>query len=65
MVDTARAGFPSEMFAAANGGEMGALGDTAEHLIESATRYVQEQPVKAVFWALGIGFVLGWRLKPW
>jgi hypothetical protein len=65
MVDTARSGFPSEMYWAAHEGGSGPLGEVAERMVESATRYIQEQPVKAALWALGIGFVLGWRLKPW
>ena len=65
MVDTARTGFPTEMVWAAHGEEPGSLGQMAEQALERATRYVHEQPVHAALWALGIGFVLGWRLKPW
>ncbi len=28
-------------------------------------QYAQENPETVVLWALGIGFVLGWKLKPW
>lgn len=27
--------------------------------------YVTQQPEKAALICLGIGFILGWRLKPW
>ena len=27
--------------------------------------YVQHQPEKAALICLGLGFVLGWKLKPW
>ena len=27
--------------------------------------YARERPEVCALWALGIGFVLGWRLKPW
>lgn len=27
--------------------------------------YVQQQPEKAALICLGIGFLLGWKLKPW
>jgi hypothetical protein len=27
--------------------------------------YVQQQPEKAALICLGIGFILGWKLKPW
>lgn len=33
----------------------------ADHLKE----YVRENPGTAALWCFGIGFVLGWRLKPW
>lgn len=28
-------------------------------------RYVQQQPETAALICLGIGFLLGWKLKPW
>jgi hypothetical protein len=27
--------------------------------------YAKEHPEVLVLWAFGIGFVLGWKLKPW
>ena len=27
--------------------------------------YAREKPEVAACWCLGIGFVLGWKLKPW
>jgi hypothetical protein len=27
--------------------------------------YAQEKPEMAALWCFGIGFVLGWKLKPW
>ncbi len=27
--------------------------------------YAREQPEIAALWCVGIGFVLGWKLKPW
>jgi ElaB/YqjD/DUF883 family membrane-anchored ribosome-binding protein len=65
MVDTARAGFPSEMVRAAHPDESGQLERMAEDVVDSISRYAHEQPVHALLWAVGIGFVLGWRLKPW
>jgi ElaB/YqjD/DUF883 family membrane-anchored ribosome-binding protein len=53
------------MYQAAYPSESGTLGQAAERVVESATRFVHEQPVTAALWALAIGFVLGWRLKPW
>ncbi|TWU27677.1 hypothetical protein [Bythopirellula polymerisocia] len=34
-------------------------------LIEYAKTYAREKPEVAALWCLGIGFVLGWKLKPW
>jgi hypothetical protein len=27
--------------------------------------YVQQEPEKAALICIGIGFILGWKLKPW
>lgn len=35
--------------------------DLASHLME----YAEENPTSCAMWCFGIGFVLGWRLKPW
>lgn len=34
------------------------LGD---HLLE----FARENPAAAALWCFGIGFIVGWRLKPW
>jgi ElaB/YqjD/DUF883 family membrane-anchored ribosome-binding protein len=34
-------------------------------LVEHAREYIRENPESAALWALGIGFVLGWKLKIW
>lgn len=36
-----------------------------DDLICYARDYAREQPEMAALWCLGIGFVLGWKLKPW
>ncbi len=47
------------------------LGETdwAETGVRSLTDLIQEyarnNPLTFGLWALGIGFVLGWKLKPW
>lgn len=28
-------------------------------------QYAREKPEVVALWCLGIGFVLGWKLKPW
>ncbi len=32
---------------------------------EFMTAYARENPGTVALWCLGIGFVLGWKLKPW
>lgn len=34
-------------------------------VIEYLTDYAREKPGTAALWCLGVGFVLGWKLKPW
>ncbi len=35
--------------------------DMFHYLIE----YARERPEQAALWCFGIGFILGWKLKPW
>ncbi|HEY1068844.1 MAG TPA: hypothetical protein VGE52_22175 [Pirellulales bacterium] len=37
------------------------LNDAVTYLRE----YAQEKPETLALWCFGIGFVLGWKLKPW
>ena len=37
-------------------------GDAAVELFK---RYARERPEVVALWAFGVGFVLGWKLKPW
>jgi len=34
-------------------------------MIEYLREYARENPESAALWCLGIGFVLGWKLKIW
>jgi hypothetical protein len=65
MIDTARTDFPADMRRAADRPEMGTFESMTADVIDSLRRYIREKPESAALWALGIGFVLGWRLKPW
>jgi hypothetical protein len=35
------------------------------NLVCHCKKYAAENPASAALWCLGIGFVLGWKLKPW
>jgi hypothetical protein len=37
----------------------------AESAARSLREYAREHPEAAALWCLAIGFVLGWRMKPW
>jgi hypothetical protein len=34
-------------------------------VLHAAQNYARENPESAALWCFGIGFVLGWKLKPW
>lgn len=36
-----------------------------EDVIEYAKHYAREKPESAALICIGLGFVLGWKLKPW
>ena len=38
---------------------------TVRSVVESVEDFAREKPLSFAAWALGIGFVLGWKLKPW
>lgn len=47
--------------AAARTPARGAGNDLMNYLRE----YARENPEATALWCLGVGFVLGWKLKPW
>ena len=56
---------------AAIGGEWGQQYGHGQQLspgqaaLEFFQDYARERPEVVAMWAFGIGFVLGWKLKPW
>ncbi len=65
MIDTLRSDFPADMARAADFPQMGTLDHFAGEALDRVKSYAREKPVEFGLWALGIGFVLGWKLKPW
>ena len=41
------------------------LSETANDAIECFQHYAKERPDVVAICCLGVGFVLGWKLKPW
>jgi hypothetical protein len=36
-----------------------------DDVISYVRQYAREKPDVAALWCFGIGFILGWKLKPW
>ena len=65
MIDTLRSDFPADMTRAASSPEMGTMEGMANDALDWIKDYARENPTSFALWAMGIGFVLGWKLKPW
>ncbi len=65
MIDTLKSDFPDSMTRAAECPAMGSLEGTANEAVDWVKSYARREPIAFGLWALGIGFVLGWKLKPW
>ena len=37
----------------------------ARDLVQYLREYTRERPEVVALWCLGIGIILGWKLKPW
>lgn len=57
---SSEAGWPGETSPASKH-EYQPLEDAAEY----ARNFARERPEVAALWCLGVGFILGWKLKPW
>jgi len=65
MIDTLRSDFPADMMRASDDPAMGTLETMANDVTGYLKEYARDHPTSFGLWALGIGFVLGWKLKPW
>jgi hypothetical protein len=65
MIDTLRSDFPADMTRAAEFPQMGTMEHVVNDALDRLTDYARDNPVAFGLCALGIGFVLGWKLKPW
>jgi hypothetical protein len=65
MIDTLRADYPRDMTRAAFDPSMGTLESMAHDVLDHVKDYAREHPASFGLCAFGIGFVLGWKLKPW
>ena len=65
MIATPRSSWPSDLERAATTPELGLWEGMAAEAYDRLTDYARDRPMEFGLWALGIGFVLGWKLKPW
>jgi hypothetical protein len=65
MIDTLRGEFSTDMYRAVESQDLGTLDRMASEALDRLKDYACEHPTSFALWALGIGFVLGWKLKPW
>ncbi len=65
MVATSRIQFPDDMTQAVRADDLSVLETFAADSLERIKDYARDEPVKFALWTFGIGFILGWKLKPW
>lgn len=37
----------------------------ADDIVDYVTTYARQNPGTAALWCFGVGFIVGWKLKPW
>jgi hypothetical protein len=57
--------WPGDMVHASRSGPDNWAETTLRSVVDSVEQYARENPVPFAAWVFGIGFVLGWKLKPW
>ncbi len=65
MVATSRLQFPEDMTRAIQFPSVSNLETLAQDGLDQIKNYARNEPVKLALWAFGMGFLLGWKLKPW
>jgi hypothetical protein len=57
--------YPADMKAAAGVNNSNWAESTIDSVVNSLEDYARAKPLSFAAWTFGIGFVLGWKLKPW
>ncbi len=47
------------------GPEVHWMESTLRSVTDSVEDYARREPLKFAAWVFGIGFLMGWRMKPW
>lgn len=56
---------PTQQSATSSGQTASRPQTDSRDLVSHLTQYAEENPSSAALWCFAIGFVVGWKLKPW
>jgi hypothetical protein len=65
MTTTYNVRYPNDMVHAAQSPAPNWAESTIHSVVDCVEDYARAKPLSFALWAFGIGFVLGWKLKPW
>ncbi len=58
--------YPANMSTSSNNNDMSQWAESTIHsVVDQIETYARAKPVPFALWTFGIGFALGWKLKPW
>jgi hypothetical protein len=57
--------YPNDMMRASQNEMSNWTESTIQSVVGSIEEYAREKPIPFALWTFGIGFALGWKLKPW
>ena len=57
--------YPDNMVQAGTGENAHWAESTIHSVVDCIEDYARAKPVSFALWTFGIGFALGWKLKPW
>jgi hypothetical protein len=57
--------YPKDMTRAAQNRSPNWAESTINSVVDSLEFYARAKPLSFALWTFGIGFALGWKLKPW
>ena len=57
--------YPRDMVQASGTETVNWAESTIHSVVDCLEDYARARPLSFAMWSLGIGFVLGWKLKPW
>jgi hypothetical protein len=57
--------YPKDMMKSASANPVNWAESTIHSVVDSIEDYARAKPLAFAIWTFGIGFALGWKLKPW